>query len=114
MTRRIRTDHPCPRQLTKAEIDKRWPLAPSLPSQTYRHNRPVIDIDDPEVMASLRIVGKMVEVRMTRDRYEELPIGYAMHPVPPNEPGKWYIFDNSCDHRTKWGRDMFLIVEAQS
>jgi hypothetical protein len=85
----------------------------------------LIERDPPLVMNDgCRVIGTLVEIEITRDRYEEMDVGYMMIPVPPTKsshwpydviagPG-WRIYDSSSDHKTTWCRDLFLVVEAKS
>jgi hypothetical protein len=83
---------------------------------TKRAPPEILDIDDPEVVASLKIVGKLVDVVTTPNVFyedDERP-GYGYRPVRPHGPG-WYIHDSSHDSNrdktTTWARDVFWIVE---
>lgn len=81
--------------------DRRWPqrTAPRILTESE--------------IALLSVVGKLAEVVRTRDRFEDMGVGYRMIPVPPGGPG-WRIHDRSHDYKTTWCRDVFLIVEVQS
>jgi hypothetical protein len=97
------------RQLTKAEIDRRWPRVTRCQCQS---NSIRDFFTEHEIPAGYRLVGKLIELTTTRDRFEDLAPGYRMTPVRPGFG--WRIHDSSKDHHTTWCRDVFLIVEVQS
>jgi hypothetical protein len=83
----------------------------------------MIKRDPPLVMKSgCKVTGRLVEIIATRDRFEEMAVGYMMIPVRPTKRERWpydviggpewYIYDSSGDHKTFWARDVYLVVEA--
>jgi hypothetical protein len=107
------------KRLTQREIEKRYPLSPAqqLAQQHKKVLKKICDGIKPPV-----IVGKMVELRTTRDRYDEMTgVTHSVRPVGNvgsdrccPDGGCWYVYDGSSDHKTVWARDLFLIVEAES
>ncbi len=111
------------RTLTEREIARRYPPLVRCNCRSFPPRDPFIGIG-----LAPRVVGKLIEVTTTRDRFEDLsPHGYAMHPVRPTSGPNWQtrnsdmedhyawrIHDSGKDHHTTWCRDVFLIVEAGS
>jgi hypothetical protein len=96
-----------------------------MTSGRYEPDLVMIKRDPPLVMKSgCKVIGTLIETIITRDRYEEMDIGYLMIPVRPTKRHiwpfdivagpEWRIFDSSDDYKTTWARDVFLIVEKQS
>jgi hypothetical protein len=108
------------RTLTRREIEKRYPLSEEQQLR-WKHrkalNKHYGGIKPP------KIVGKIVELVTTRNRYDEIT-GIITSVRPPGHSGSnkccpggscWYVWDEgSSDTKTVWARDIFLIVEAES
>jgi hypothetical protein len=102
------------RTLTQREILERYPLseAKQLAWQYRKVLRKHYDGIKPP-----NIVGKIVQLVTTRDRYCEMTgiISSVRPPVREGDgDGGWYVWDGSSDTKTVWARDLFLVVEAES
>jgi hypothetical protein len=105
--------------LTRREIEKRYPL--SEEQQLRWKHRKALNKHFGGIKPPV-IVGKIVELVTTRDRYDEMT-GIMTSVRPPGHSGFnkccpdgscWYVWDGSSDIKTVWARDIFLVVEAES
>jgi hypothetical protein len=99
--------------LTRREIEKRYPLTEAQQlAVKYRKvlNKHYGGIRPP------KIVGKLVELVTTRNRYEEMT-GWIFSVRPPGLHGcyddSWYVW-NSSDTKTVWARDIFLVIDPSA
>jgi hypothetical protein len=99
--------------LTRREIEKRYPLSPA--QQLAQQYRKVLKKHHDGIKPP-NIVGKLVQLKTTRDRYAEMT-GIISSVRPPVREGSgdggWYIWDSSSDTKTIWARDIFLVIEAE-
>jgi hypothetical protein len=106
------------RTLTHREILERYPLseAQQLALKYKKVLKKHYDGIKPPV-----IVGKIVELKTTRDHYNEMT-GVISSVRPQCHAGSnkccdgscWYVWNGSSDIKTVWARDLCLVVEAQS
>jgi hypothetical protein len=102
------------RQLTRREIEKRYPLSPS--QQLAQQYRKVLKKHYDGIRPP-KIVGRLVQLKTTRDRYCEMTgIISSVRPTvrEGDGDGGWYVWDSSSDTKTVWARDIFLVVEDES